>query len=83
MKKETKLPYKQALKLMEWRMSYLKGQALIQNAQTQLERERQKLASVHEFAEIPTDRDVQVKLEDGPDKKGMIVVEWEEPDAAR
>ena len=80
MKKVVAIPYKQALKLMEWRMSYLKGQALIQNAERQLEHERQKLTNIHEFAEIPTDKDVNIKLEDGPDKKGMIMVEWEEPD---
>lgn len=81
MKKTTYIPYKQALKIWEWRMSYLKGQALIQNAQRQLERERQKIADAHEFADIPLDKDVDIKLECGPDGQGMIVVEWEVPDA--
>jgi hypothetical protein len=72
------IPYEQALRLHEWTISWARGQGLIEAAQRQLERERQRLTSAYEFAGIPLDRRVDVRLEPGPDENGMITVKWQE-----
>ena len=70
--KRTLIPYVQALRLQQWTLSLAEGQRLISTIQADLERKRQKLIAVHEFAGIPLDRPVSVQLEAGPDEGGTI-----------
>ena len=82
-KKMKRIPYEQALKLWQRRMSLINAQQLLARAQAQIEREKQWLTDAHDFADIPLDADkLNIKLEKGPDKRGMIAVEWEVPDDA-
>ena len=79
MKTSAKIPYKQALKLVNWRAAYGELQPVIQAAQQRLEGLRQRLVQAHEFADIPLDKDVDVKIEEY-DGSGSVVVEWQQPD---
>ena len=77
------IPYEQALKLASWLATFAELNAVVTAAQQRLERLRAKLLGAAEFADIPLDRaDLDVQLEAGPDKHGLIAVEWKEPDDA-
>jgi len=81
-KTQKKIPYEQALNLSIYMRTFAELNAVIQGAQQRLERLRQPLQGYAEIAGIPLDRTgVNVKIDKGPDKKGMIGVEWEEADA--
>ena len=78
-----KIPYEQALKLSQWLATFNELNAVVQQAQQRLERLRAKLIGAGEFADIPLDgKGLEVKLEPGPDKHGLVAVEWKEPDDA-
>ena len=76
------IPYEQALRLDRWSHSWKRGSELIAGIQRELERERLRLVAAYEFAGIPLDGQVDVKLEDGPDEQGMVAVEWKDKDDA-
>jgi len=73
------IPYEQALKLATWLAIYPELNAVVQDAQKRLDGLRKQLVSAAEFVGIPLDKGIlNVKLEDGPDKRGFITIEWEE-----
>ena len=78
-----KIPYEQALKLVQWLATFAELNGVVSAAQQRLERLRAKLIGAGEFADVPLDgKGLEVKLEPGPDKHGLIEVEWKEPDNA-
>ena len=73
----TRIPYAQALKLAQWLATFQELNAVVTQAQQRLERLRAKLVDAGEFTDIPLDgKGLDIKLEAGPDKHGMIEVEW-------
>ena len=77
------IPYEQALKLAQWLGTFQELNAVVQQAQQRVERLRARLVDAGEFADIPLDgKGLEIKLEAGPDKHGLIEVEWKEPDDA-
>ena len=72
-----RIPYAQALKLAQWLGTFAELNAVVMQAQQRLERLRAKLVDAGEFADIPLDgKGMEIKLEAGPDKHGLIEVEW-------
>lgn len=79
-KKRKLIPYEQALKLAIYMRTLRELNAVVQMAQQRLERMRQPLLGYAQIAGIPLDRsDLKIAIEEGP-RRGMIAVEWEEPD---
>ena len=78
-----KIPYEQALKLVQWLATFAELNGVVSAAQQRLERLRAKLIGAGEFADVPLDgKGLEVKLEPGPDKHGLVEVSWKEPDNA-
>ena len=77
-----KIPYEQALKLAQWLANFAELNPMAQQVNQRLERLRTKLIGAGEFADIPLDgKGLEVKLESGPDKHGLIEVEWDDAPA--
>lgn len=80
-KKRKLIPYEQALELTIYMRTLRELNAVVQMAQQRLERMRQPLLGYAQIAGIPLDKTgLKIGIEDGPDKRGQVALEWEEPD---
>lgn len=73
------IPFKQGLKLHELTLAIAECQAAMMAIQQQAVSHRLRLVTALEFAEIPTNLPLSLKIEDGPDAAGMVAIEWTEP----
>ena len=72
-----RIPYAQALKLAQWLGIFQATNPMAQSMLRQVDQMRQKLVDAGEFTDIPLDgQGLDIKLEAGPDKHGLIEVEW-------
>jgi len=72
------IPYEQALKLVIWMNNFQELNGVVQDATTRLDTLRKKLLAAADFTSIPLhSTNLNVHIEDGPDKDGLITVEWE------
>lgn len=82
-KKRKWIPYEQALELSIYMRALTELNAVMQAAQRRLDRLRQPLLGYAQIAGIPLDRaDLNIAIEKGPNKKGLVAVEWEESSAS-
>ena len=73
------IPYQQALRLHDLSVRVAQLQDALGALQAQFVHHRETLDTACQFADIPTNGEVSLRIEAGPDDEGMIVVEWPDP----